>query len=121
MGNSRYPDRAGKLLGEWWKNHIPPPWDKQNTNIAIVGEPRSLIEAIELSDASEWELAIQEEYESLIANDTWELTPLLKGHEVQVDLSNKKWCQKHIKKVLWTLKLCLGGKDIVLRGFCDGN
>jgi hypothetical protein len=25
MGHSRYPDRARKPLGEWWKNHIPPP------------------------------------------------------------------------------------------------
>ena len=81
MGHSRYPDRARKPLGEWWKNHIPPPQDKEHANMATIGEPRNVREAIESSDASEWELAMQEEFESLIANGTWELTPLPKGRK----------------------------------------
>ena len=36
-------------------------------------------EAIESSDANEWELAMQEEYESLITNATWELIQLPNG------------------------------------------
>ena len=47
--------------------------------MAIVGEPRSVREAIESSNASKWELNMQEEYKSLIANGTWELTALPKG------------------------------------------
>jgi hypothetical protein len=82
MGNSRYPDRARKPLGEWWKNHIPPLQDKEHANMATIGEPRNLREAMESSDASEWELAMQEEYESLIANGTWELTPFPQGRKV---------------------------------------
>ena len=66
MGNSRYLDRPRKTLGEWWKNHIPQPQEKKYANMVIVGENINLREAIELSDASEWELAMQEEYESLI-------------------------------------------------------
>ena len=46
--------------------------------MAINGKPRNLSEAIELNDANEW-LVMQEEYESLIANGTWELIPLPKG------------------------------------------
>ena len=49
--------------------------------MATIGEPRNVREAIESSDASEWESAMQEEYESLIANGTWELTPLPKGRK----------------------------------------
>jgi len=82
MGNFRYPDRARKSLGDWWKNHIPPPQDKEHTNMATIGEPRNLRETMESSDVSEWELAMQEEYESLIANGMWELTPLPQGREV---------------------------------------
>ena len=33
-------------------------------------------EAIHSQDASKWELAMQEEYDSLMANGTWELAPL---------------------------------------------
>ena len=81
MRHSRYPDRAGKPLGEWWKNDIPPPQDKEHANMATIGEPGNKREAIESSDANAWELAIQNEYESLIANGTWELTPLPKGRK----------------------------------------
>src|SRR5450631_1333284 len=81
IGNSRYPDRPRKPLGAWWKNHIPQPQDNEHANMAIVGEPRNLREAFESSDASEWESAMQEEYESLIANATWELAPLPKGRK----------------------------------------
>jgi predicted metal-binding protein len=56
IGNTRYPDRPRKPLGEWWKNHIPQPQDDEHANMAIVGEPRNLREALESSDASEWEL-----------------------------------------------------------------
>ena len=48
--------------------------------MTIVGEPKNLREAIQSSNESELELARQDMYESLIANCTWELTPLPKGH-----------------------------------------
>ena len=49
--------------------------------MAIVGEPRNLREATESSDACEWELAMQEEYESIIANAIWELISLPNGRK----------------------------------------
>jgi hypothetical protein len=81
IGNTRNPDRPQKPLGEWWKNHISQPQENEHANMTIVGEPRSLREAFESSDASEWELAMQEGCESLIANATWELAPLPKGRK----------------------------------------
>ena len=55
--------------------------DKEHTDMAIVGKPRNLRNAIESRDASMWELAMQLEYEYLIANGTWDLTPFSKGHK----------------------------------------
>ena len=49
--------------------------------MALINEPQSLSEAIRSGDASKWEVAMQEEYDSLIANGTWELTPLPKDHK----------------------------------------
>lgn len=39
-------------------------------------------EVIQWSDVNEWELAMQEKYESLIANGTWELITLPTGRKV---------------------------------------
>ena len=81
IGNSRYPDRPRKLLGKWWKNHIPQPKDNEHANMKIVGELKNLRKTFESSNASEWKLAMQEKYEYLIANATWKLVPLRKGHK----------------------------------------
>ena len=73
------------ILGIWithvGKNHIPPPQNKEHANMAIIGKPRNLKEDIQPSDVSEWELATQAEYQSFIANGTWEITPLPKGRK----------------------------------------
>lgn len=73
---SRYSRRVRKPLGEWWKNHILPPRDVERANVAAIAEPHTMSEAINSQDASKWELAMQEEYDSLMANATWELAPL---------------------------------------------
>ena len=81
----RYPKRVRKPLGEWWKNHIFPQQDEeeddevQHANVAITKEPKTLGAAMRCGDASKWEQAMNEEYESLIANGTWELAALPKG------------------------------------------
>ena len=43
------------------------------------GEPESYAEAKHMEDSLKWELAMQEEMDSLHKNHTWELTPLPKG------------------------------------------
>ena len=45
------------------------------------GEPTCYEEAIQLDDSAKWELAMQSEYHSILANDTWELTPLPEGKQ----------------------------------------
>ena len=63
-------------LGEWWKNHIITQSDEEHVNVALLDGTSLICKAIQCVDASKWEQAMQEEYKSLIANSTSELTPL---------------------------------------------
>ena len=81
LGGSRYPSRVRKPLGEWWMNHILPPRDVEHANVVMHDEPHTMSEAMQSGDAKKWELAMQEEYDSLMANGTWELTPLPKNRQ----------------------------------------
>ena len=78
LGGSRYPSRVRKPVGEWWMNHIFPPCDVEYANVVMRDEPHTMSEAMQSGDAKKWELAMQEEYDSPMANGTWELIPLSK-------------------------------------------
>jgi transposase InsO family protein len=83
-GNSqepRYPRRERRPLGEWWMNHILPQQEVERANVATLEDPLNLCEAMRSEDASKWEAAMQEEYDSLIANGTWELAVLPTGRK----------------------------------------
>ena len=62
-------------------NHILPPCDVEHANVVMHDEPHTMSEAMQSGDAKKWELAMQEEYDSLKANGTWELTPLPKTYQ----------------------------------------
>ena len=49
--------------------------------MATLDDPLNVCEAMSSEDASKWEAAMQEEYDSLMANGTWELAPLPKGRK----------------------------------------
>jgi transposase InsO family protein len=74
----RYPERSRKPPGEWWKNHIFPQVEDEHANVALSDGPLTIREAMQGEDAVKWERAMQEEYDSLIANGTWQLTPIPK-------------------------------------------
>jgi len=74
----RYPLRERRPLGKWWKNHILPQQDVERANVACLDDPLNLCDAMHSEDASKWEVAMQEEYGSLMANGTWESVPLPK-------------------------------------------
>ena len=61
-------------LGEWRKNHILTQNDEEHANVAFLDGPLTIREAMQCVDANKWEQAMQEEYKSLMANGTWELT-----------------------------------------------
>ena len=75
----RYPTRTRKPLGDWWLNHILPPQHEDQANVAFVGDPSTLGEVLSCEDAKKWEVAMQEEYDALIAKGTWELAALPPG------------------------------------------
>ncbi|MCO5594298.1 hypothetical protein L7F22_048327 [Adiantum nelumboides] len=45
------------------------------------GEPTCYKEAIQMEDCAKWEQAMQSEYNSIVANETWELTKLPEGKQ----------------------------------------
>lgn len=78
---TRYPGRVRQPPGEWWMNHILPPREEEHANVALVGDPISLSEALMSNDARQWEQAMEEEYDAHMANGTWELEPLPEGRK----------------------------------------
>ena len=46
-----------------------------------ITEPKSMEEAVKNDHAKEWKIAADQEYHSLMENDTWELTKLPEGHK----------------------------------------
>ena len=62
-------------------NHNLPLHDVEHANVVMHDEPHTMSEAMQLGDAKKWELAMQHEYDSLMANGTWELTPLPKNRQ----------------------------------------
>lgn len=77
----RYPRRERRPPGKWWMNHILPQHEVERANVAALEDPLNMCEAMRSEDASKWELAMQEEYDSLMANGTWELAPLPKDRK----------------------------------------
>jgi hypothetical protein len=53
----------------------------ERVTIAFLEELQTVEEALNGKDANKWEIAMQEEYDSLVVNNTWSLVPLLKGRK----------------------------------------
>ncbi len=49
--------------------------------MAFPEESQTVEEALNGKDAKKWEIAMQEEYDSLLVNNTWSLVPLPKGRK----------------------------------------
>ena len=52
-----------------------------NIHYALIADPLTLTEALQSENAMKWQNACDEEYNSLLANDTWELVELPKGRQ----------------------------------------
>ncbi len=64
------------------------PWDwriatkeMEHATIAFLEEPQNIEEALTYENSREWECTMQEEYNSLVANNTWTLVPFLIGRK----------------------------------------
>jgi hypothetical protein len=53
----------------------------ERVTVAFLEEPQNIEEALTYEISKEWECAMQEEYNSLMANNTWILVPLLAGRK----------------------------------------
>jgi hypothetical protein len=53
----------------------------EHATIAFLEEPQNIEEALTCENSKEWECAMQEEYDSLMANNTWTLVPLPVGRK----------------------------------------
>jgi hypothetical protein len=72
----RYPKRSREPPVAWWQSKAP--HNVAMANVAIT-EPATLQEAMESDNADEWKIALNKEYASLEANQTWELVQKLPG------------------------------------------
>jgi hypothetical protein len=62
---------------DWWVATKEVEW----ATIAFVEEPQIVEEALKDEDAKKWEMAMQEEYDFFVVNNTWSLVPLPKGRK----------------------------------------
>ncbi len=53
----------------------------ERATIVFSEESQIMEEALNGEDAKKWEMAMQEEFDSLIVNNTWSLVPLPKGRK----------------------------------------
>jgi hypothetical protein len=62
--------------------------------IVFSRKPQIMEEVLNGEDAKKWEMAMQEEYDSLVVNNTWSLVPLPKGRKpifLQMGVQNSTW------------------------------
>lgn len=52
------------------------------TAVSQCNEPETYTEAIKSSESRQWKAAMQKEYDAIIKNETWKLTPLSAGQTV---------------------------------------
>lgn len=53
----------------------------KHANVVCLNDPLSLCETMRSKDANKWEVTMQEEHNSLMANGTWELIILPKNYK----------------------------------------
>ncbi len=53
----------------------------ERVTIAFSKEPQIVEEALKGKDAKKWDITMQEEYDSLVVNNTWSSVPLPKGRK----------------------------------------
>jgi hypothetical protein len=86
-------NRARKLPGEWWKSATTPGATANHAGVEAEEkpiEPISYKQALRSPQTKEWQAAITEEYESLVARKTWQLVPRPAGRK----LVDSKWVFK---------------------------
>jgi len=77
-GQKEKPQRQRKEWPcDWWVATK----EVERATIAFLEEPQTVEEVLNSEDAKKWEMAMQEEYDSFVVNNTWSLVPLPKGRK----------------------------------------
>jgi len=74
---------------EWPQDRWIVTKEVERTTVSFLEEPQN-IEALTCENFKEWECVMQEEYDSLMTNNTWTLVPFLVGRK----LVSCKWVFK---------------------------
>ena len=74
--NRMPPNRDGVITGDWWKRDAT-----CSSAEGISEEPTTLEAALTSPDKVQWKEALDNEYSSLVKNNTWTLVPLPKGRK----------------------------------------
>jgi hypothetical protein len=72
-------ERPQRQRREWPRDWWIATKEVERTTVAFLEEPQNIEEALTCENSKEWECAMQEEYDSLMTNNTWTLVPLLTG------------------------------------------
>jgi hypothetical protein len=70
-------ERPQRQRKEWPRDWWIATKEVERTTVAFLEEPQNIEETLTCENSKEWECAMQEEYDSLMTNNTWTLVPLL--------------------------------------------
>ncbi len=74
-------ERPQRQCKEWPHDWWVATKEVECATIVFSEKPQTMEEALNGEDANKWEIAMQEEYDSLVVNNTWTLVPFPKGRK----------------------------------------
>ncbi len=74
-------ERPQRQCKEWPRDKWVATKEVERATIAFSEEPQTVEEVLNGEDAKKWEMAMQEEYDSLVINNIWSLVSLPKGRK----------------------------------------
>jgi len=83
-------ERLQRQQKEWLRDWWITTKEVERATIVFLEEPQNIEKTLTCENSKEWECTMQEEYDSLMANNTWTLVPLFVGRK----LVSCKWVFK---------------------------
>jgi hypothetical protein len=74
-------ERPQRQRREWPRDWWIATKEVERATVAFLEEPQNIEEALTRENSKEWECVMQEEYDSLMTNNTWTLVPLPAGRK----------------------------------------
>jgi len=74
-------ERPQRQRREWPRDWWIATKEVERTSVAFLEEPQNIEEALTCENTMDWECVMQEEYDSLMTNNTWTLVPLPTGRK----------------------------------------